>query len=246
METVTKHQPIDSPTTLADWIFPWPAFDMVLVRSALMVIDYQNYSVNPACGLTRLMLERHPDMAQYHVPWITEVALPNTRRLLDAFRSAGREVIYTRNGGLLPDGRDLVARRRRRDIDSLRASGSLTLWPQGTFEHDFIAELAPRPGELVIDKNWSSPFNGTGIDQLIRNLGIDCLFMAGMATDMCIETTARDASDRGYHVVVVEDATATFVAEHNRAALSGLARVCTQVWTTDQTLHFLDSARGSL
>jgi len=60
-----------------------------------------------------------------------------------------------------------------------------------------------------------------------------------MATDMCVETTARDAADRGYNVIVVEDAVATFFEEHHNAALSALARVYTQVWSTDQVLRRL-------
>ena len=65
------------------------------------------------------------------------------------------------------------------------------------------------------------------------------LVMAGMATDMCVETTARDAADRGYNVIVVEDAVATFFAEHHRAALSALARVYTQVWSASRVLSAL-------
>ena len=63
-----------------------------------------------------------------------------------------------------------------------------------------------------------------------------------MATDMCVETTARDAADRGFDVIVVEDATATFFERHHRAALSGFARVFGQVWSTDDVLAAL---RGS-
>jgi len=234
---------IDSPGTLPDWVFPWPAFRMEYSRCALMVIDYQNYSVNPACGLSRLVIDRHPEIARYYVPRIREVTIPNTVRLLQAFRQASREVIFTRNGGLLPGGRDLIPRRRRRDAEALDAAGAPTLWSVGTFEHRIIDELSPLPGELVIDKNSSSPFNSTGIDQLLRNLGIECLFLTGMATDMCVENTARDASDRGFNVVVVEDAVATFVPEHHAAALSALARVYTQVWSTADVLGWL-TAKG--
>jgi biuret amidohydrolase len=233
---------VDSASTLPDWVFPWPAFEMDFGRCALLVIDYQNYSVNPACGLTAHVIERHPEIAHYYVPRIREMTIPNTRRLLQAFREAGREVLFTRNGGLLPDGRDLIPRRRRRDMEALGSTGTPTLWSRGSFEHEVIDELAPLPSELVLDKNSSSPFNGTGIDQLLRNLGLDCLFLTGMATEMCVENTARDASDRGYSVVVVEDAVATFVPEHHYAALSALARVYTQVWSTADVLAWLTAA----
>ena len=62
---------------------------------------------------------------------------------------------------------------------------------------------------------------------------------------MCVETTGRDAADRGYNVIVVEDATATFQEEHHIAALSGLARVYTQVWKTDQVLGSLGDSFDS-
>ena len=66
--------------------------------------------------------------------------------------------------------------------------------------------------------------------------------IVGMATDMCVETTARDAADRGYNVIVVEDATATFFPQHHANALSALARVYTQVWNTEQVCRQLSEA----
>jgi nicotinamidase-related amidase len=98
------------------------------------------------------------------------------------------------------------------------------------------------PHELVIDKNTSSPFNSTGIDQLLHNMGLQTLIVTGVATDMCVENTSRDAADRGYNVIVVQDATATFFPAHHRAALSGLARVFTQVWDTEAVMAALQSA----
>lgn len=228
--------PIDSPQTLPNWIMPWPSFEVDWRRAALLVIDYQNYGCNPDVGLMPMLVEQFPDVAGYYLPRVTNVTVPNTRRLLEAFRQAGREVVYTRHGALLPDGRDMILRRRTRDRDAVEMTDRPALWPKGSFEHEVVAELAPLERELVIDKNASSAFNGTGIDQLLRNMGLETLVITGMATDMCVETTARDAADRGYHVIVVEDAVATFFSEHHRAALSGLARVYTQVWTTEQVL----------
>ena len=201
-----------------------------------MVIDYQNYSSNPDCGVTQMLIEQHPTVAKYYVPRIRET-VANTRRILDAFREMKREVVYTRHGALLKDGRDLIARRRQRDRDSIDSTVRPTLWSKGSYEHEIVAELTPRDDELVVDKNASSPFNGTGIDQLLRNLDIETLVLTGMATDMCVETTARDAADRGFNVIVVEDAVATFFAEHHRAALSAMARVYTQVWETKRVLQ---------
>lgn len=230
--------PIDSPDSLPGWIMPWPSFEVDWTRTGLMIIDFQNYSSNPTCGVTQMIAEQYPEVAAYYVPRL-RVAISNTRRLLDAFRRLNREVVFTRHGALLSDGRDMIRRRQQRDGHARQQTGRPTLWSKGSREHEIVAELAPLDHELVIDKNASSPFNGTGIDQLLRNLGLETLVMTGMATDMCVETTARDAADRGYHVVVAEDATATFFPEHHRAGLSALARVYAQVWSTDRVLSDL-------
>ena len=228
---------IDSAETLPNWIMPWPSFEVDWSRSGLVVIDYQNYGASSDTGLMRMLSERFPDVAGYYLPRVAEVTVPNARRLLDAFRKARREVIFTRHGPLIADGRDMILRRRRRDVDARKSTDRPALWSKGSYEHEIIAELAPLADELVIDKNASSPFNGTGIDQILRNMGLETLVIAGMATDMCVETTARDAADRGYNVIVAEDAVATFFPEHHRAALSALARVYTQVWSTEQVLQ---------
>lgn len=233
---------IDSPGTLDDWVLPWPQFEVDWQRSALLVIDVQNYSSNVSVGISRMLQERHPEIAEYYVARIQRTMVPSIRRLIDGYRRAGREVIYTRHGPLLPDGRDMIARRRRRDADAVRQTQTPALWPVGSFEHDIIESLKPGPGDLVLDKNASSPFNGTGIDQLLRNLEVDTLVLAGTATEMCVETTARDAGDRGYNVVVAEDATATYFHAHHVASLSAIARVYGQVWDTDSVLRRLEIA----
>ena len=91
----------------------------------------------------------------------------------------------------------------------------------------------------MVEKNTSSAFNSTGIEWLLRNLGVSTLVVIGVATDMCVETTARDAADRGFDVIVVEDATMTYYERHHRAALSGFARVFGQVWDSGRVLSEL-------
>jgi nicotinamidase-related amidase len=236
---------IDSPETLQQWVFPWPTFDVNWSRTGLLVIDIQNYLANPKSGLTEMLKDRLPDVGEYYDNRSQFVMIPNTRRLIDSFRLHELEVVYTRHGALLPDGRDMINRRRRRDLDAEDSTGRPSMWSAGSFEHQIVDELAPLPGDLVIDKNSSSPFNSTGIDQLLHNMKLETLVIAGAATDMCVETTGRDAADRGYNVIVVEDATATFQEEHHIAALSGLARVFTQVWKTDQVLGSLEDSLNS-
>jgi nicotinamidase-related amidase len=232
---------VDSSATLPEWPFPWPEFDPDWTRCALIIIDYQNYSSNPDSGLSLVIKENYPSFANYYLPRIIQTTIPNTRKLLQRFRTLKMSVIFTRHGALLPDGSDLIERRQRRDKDALEACKNPAMWSKGDFEHEIIAELEPMHGELIVDKNSSSPFNSTGIDQLLRNLGIDTLLVTGMATDMCVETTSRDAADRGYNVIVAEDAVATFVEQHHYAALSGISRVFGKVWSTAEVLEALDA-----
>lgn len=236
---MSAHELIDSPVTLAGWHFPWPAFEVDWGRAALLVVDMQNYGCNPEVGIGQMLSHHHPETARYYVPRLTEIVIPNVERLVAAFRKAGRQVVFTRHGPLLPDGRDMIVRRRRRDIEALAATEVPALWHRGTFEHELIERLEPGPDDLVIDKNTSSAFNSTGVEWLLRNMDIQTLVVVGMATDMCVETTARDAADRGFDVIVVEDGTATFCERHHRAALSGFARVFGQVWSTDDVLQAL-------
>lgn len=236
---MTEHASIDSPETLTDWHFPWPSFEVDWSRAALLVVDMQNYGCNADVGIVQMLVQQHPETAAYYLPRLEATVIPNIARLADAFRSSGRQVVFTRHGPLLADGSDMIARRRRRDEDALARTDVPTLWHRGTFEHEVVAALTPADGDLVIDKNTSSAFNSTGIEWLLRNMGIEALVVVGMATDMCVETTARDAADRGFDVILVEDATITFVERHHRAALSGFARVFGQVWDTDDVLSSL-------
>jgi nicotinamidase-related amidase len=230
--------PIDSPETLPDWVFPWPRLEADWSRAALLVVDMQNYCCNPGAGLGPMLAQRHPDVAAYTTSRL-ETVIPAASRLVEAFRRAGRPVVFTRHGPLLADGSDMIARRRRRDADALEETSAPALWHRGTFEHGVIAALEPLEGELVLEKNTSSAFNSTGIEWLLRNLGLTTLVVVGVATDMCVETTARDAADRGFDVIVVEDATMSYYEHHHRAALSGFARVFGQVWDSGRVLAAL-------
>ncbi len=165
---------VDSPATFPGWMMPWPAFDVDWSKAGLLIIDFQNYGSNRECGVARMLCEQYPDVADYYIPRL-QSSITNTRRLLDRFRASGREVVYTRHGPLLRDGRDMIQRRRRRDTDAIAQTARPTLWSRGSFEHEIVSELAPQADELVLDKNASSAFNGTGIDQLLRNLGLETL-----------------------------------------------------------------------
>ena len=181
-------------------------------RTALLVVDMQRGYVDSDCGVGPDLKARFPDIHQYYYPRLAQTVLPNTLRLREFFRSHGLEVIYTRMGLQLPEGRDLPPWSwRAAQVGNTESS----LYPKGSLEYEIVPELAPLPYELVLDKNSASPFASTPLDQILRNMGVENLVITGVLTNVAIESTARDAGDRGYNPIVVEDGcTAYSLQEH--------------------------------
>jgi biuret amidohydrolase len=180
------------------------------VSTGLLVIDMQKNGYYKDWGLGKIWQETMPEQADYWFSRLHNTVVPNIQNLLDFFRNKHLRIIYIRVGPFLPDGSDMLERRRVREENAKRLLGLDHLFHLGSPELEIIDELKPQSGELVIDKNSASAFNSTNIDQLLRNMGIDSLVITGVATNACVETTARDAADRGYKSILVEDACATF------------------------------------
>ena len=99
--------------------------------------------------------------------------------------------------------------------------------------------LAPRGDELVINKTTYGAFVSTGLENTLRNLAIDTLVIGGVVTNVCVETTARDACDRGFDVLLIEDACAAFSPEAHAATMLALQGPFASVLATDALLEAL-------
>lgn len=233
-EKIDWHSPITG-----EWFLPLPGFDVRPESTALLLVDLQNYAARPDMGYGPVLRKQAPHLAQYYFCRLQDVVIPANRKLLRAFREAGLRVIYTRVGPQLQDGSDMIARRQRRDLDQLSAHSVPALWAAGTPEYAILDALAPSSGEYIVDKNSSGAFNSTGIDQILRNMGVQSLVITGIATEMCVETTARDASDRGFNVVIAEDATATFEPKSHIASLYNFAKSYGLVRSADEVIQLI-------
>jgi len=150
-----------------------------------------------------------------------QAIVPTVAALLKFCREHGIAVIHTREGHQ-PDLSDCPPAKRERGAPTLRIGdqgpmGRLLII--GSEGHALIADAAPLPGELVIDKPGKGAFYATRLEDHLRSLGMTHLLFAGVTTEVCVQTTMREANDRGYQCLLVEDATESYFAEFKRATL---------------------------
>jgi nicotinamidase-related amidase len=189
---------------------PYP-FPFDAGRAALVIIDMQRDFLEPGGFGAALGND---------VSRLKGVVAP-TRRLLDAARAAGMFIVHTREGHP-PDLGDLPPAKRRRGRGALRIGdkGPMgRILVQGEPGHDIIPELEPIPGEAVVDKPGKGAFYATNLDLILRNRGITQLVICGVTTEVCVNTTAREANDRGYECLVLSDCTGSYFPEFHEQAL---------------------------
>ncbi|HZR98837.1 MAG TPA: isochorismatase family cysteine hydrolase [Chloroflexota bacterium] len=186
--------------------------------TALLLVDLQVAHLDPDRGLGQ-RLRAYPAQRAYYYGRVRDVVLPNVARLQAFFRENGLQLIYTRLGLQTADGDDL-APWSWQTAAQRAAPAAPPRYPPGAPERELWPTLAPRPDELILDKITLSPFNGTALDQYLHNMQIENLVVAGVLTDAAVETTARDAGDRGYSTIAVEDACAALAPEHHAATFA--------------------------
>ena len=216
-----SHRPPGGPTrTEPGWVlgpvaadpYPWPYDDQVGTdRVALICIDWQV----DFCGVGGYV-----DRMGYDIG-LTRAGLPATARLLAHARATGMNVIHTREGHA-PDLGDLPANKRWRsarigaEIGGDGPSGRILI--RGEPGWHIVPEVAPVPGEVIIDKPGKGAFYATNLDLVLRTKGITHIVLTGITTDVCVHTTMREANDRGYECVILSDCTgATDPANHEGA-----------------------------
>lgn len=212
--------------------------------TALAVIDVQGYTLDSQHDLARTVRE-HDSELQRGFLHRAEIMIDNIQKLLAAFRDQNRRVLFTRHGAQLPDGADLVVRRRSREATALAAtddaSGHMAVKGDATYEIDM--RVAPVPGELIFDKNTSSAFHTTPIDLYLRNMQVETLVLTGVAADQCVLATAIDAADRGFHVIIAADACANLDPGSAEATQILFRRVWGYVLRTDEILNWLGTGQ---
>lgn len=186
--------------------------------TAVLVVDMQRAFFDNNDSLGRTGLDVTP----------LRTAIPGSVRLVNLARANGVPVIFTRYvymPGMVDFGRKYGA-----SAESRKSSNSLG---HGTDEIEIIPELEVRPDEVIIDKSRPSSFYGTRLEPVLTGMGVRNLIVCGVTTNICVETTVRDAGQRDYGTFVVSDAVGEFLPERNHYALFGMAWSFANVVTVD-------------
>jgi nicotinamidase-related amidase len=180
--------------------------------TALVMIDFQRDFVDPggfgeALGNDVSLLRR---------------AVAPTTRVLEAARAIGMLVVHTREGHR-PDLADCPPTKKARGrlkagIGDPGPMGRILV--RGEYGHDIVKELAPVTGEPVVDKPGKGAFYATDLQAILTHRGIAQLVVCGVTTEVCVNTTVREANDRGYDCLVLEDCVASYSPELHTAALA--------------------------
>jgi biuret amidohydrolase len=186
-------------------------FELTSAHAAVLIIDMQRDFLEPG---------GFGDALGNDVSLLRKAIAP-TRRLLDAARRGGLTIIHTREGHR-PDLTDLPPAKKARGrfatgIGDAGPMGRILI--RGEPGHDIIPELYPLPGEPVIDKPGKGAFHATDLDAILKNLGIAQLIICGVTTEVCVNTSVREANDRGYDCVVVSDCVGSYFPEFQEMGL---------------------------
>src|SRR5271169_1806078 len=188
------------------------AFALAPEKCALLIIDMQRDFLEPG---------GFGEMLGNDVSQLRRTIEPNIK-LLAAWRAAGLQVIHTREGHRddlldLPPAKKI----RGRSATTIGDAGPMgRILVRGEAGHDIIPELYPAPGEPVIDKPGKGAFHATDLHSILQHRDVKQLIVTGVTTEVCVNTTVREANDRGYDCLVLEDCVGSYFQPFQEAGLA--------------------------
>lgn len=212
---------------------PYPDFELKLGETALILIDMQKFVLGEhlvTAAVKAGLDERGVREVVKDYDSRVKKAVKNARRILDICRMKGFDIVHVRIEGPTDNPRHTAKVNRKIGL----------IIPPKFADSEFIDDVKPLPGELVITKTNGGALSGTNLDFILRNMDISSLILVGFLTDQCILATSVHAADLGYDVLLVEDACTTRYKELHDAALRAQEDVCAKIKTTDDVIKILE------
>jgi nicotinamidase-related amidase len=209
--------------------YTWePPFEIAPGKTSLLVVDLQRHTADPRGTLGRGGTE----LTEYFAA--VAGAVRNAQRLIAAARTSSIDVVHIRLARRLMDGRDV-----RRGVPA-------EAMPPHRDSDDalFLDAVRPRDDEIVIDKTTPSAFTSTGLDFLLRTMGVRNLLVCGVPTNVDVLMTVRDADDHAYRVITVADACAAATRQLHETVLPSMNMRRMRVKTTDEVVAMLERCAG--
>ena len=205
-------------------------------KSALLVVDMQNDFVHSEGGFGHFA--RETPEAGIDMPFLMST-IPSVQRLAEAFRTAGRPVVYIAH----------VVKADYSDAQfpywriGLRPGASRTFIVEGTWGAQVIDALQPRTGEHLVIKKGFGGFANTQLDTVLRAMGVTTCIVAGVTTCVCVSSTVRGGVEHNYRMILVKDAVAEINRQTHEAELQTMARIFADVRTTDEVVAMLANTK---
>ena len=188
-------------------------------KTALLIVDMQKYQAGEGGNLPKFFRAIYGPAAEEGAVKKGREIVKIIRRLLAAFRKAGASVVYLAFGSLTDDGSDLVPYVRLWNDVSRRKTGLPAIVPVTDPGYAIMDEIAPRPGEPLINKTAQGAFGASSLDHVLKQMGIETLVVTGMYTNHCVISTCIGGADAGYRVIVPADAIGTWNERLHEQAL---------------------------
>lgn len=197
--------------------------------TALLIVDMQDCDASADQGFNLAFDRIEPGSMDYFNERVESSVIPTIQTLLAAFRAESMPVVYLTLGSSYRDLRD-VPRRHREWVRAIEKEGGVEdIFWSGHPAAAIMKEIAPLPNETVVNKTTWGAFNSSNIEMVLRELGVSNLVITGVSTNCCVETTARDAADRGFGCVLVDEGLADYDQAAHDASLSALFFAFTRV-----------------
>jgi len=203
--------------------------DLVLLpaETVMLSIDVQNVYLRES---------ENASERQRWAPFLVrmrDIVIPATRKLQNAFRATGMDVIHARIACLLDDGRD-------RSLSQKKPGWNYLLLPKDGEASQIVPDLAPEPGEIVLTKTTDSALTGTNLRLILCNMGVKNVVLTGIFTDQCVSSTVRSLADESFNVIVVEDCCAAGTDELHARELEIINMIYCHVLSSAELMRMMD------